>query len=302
MHNPDAMARHVALLCLADLDAISQRYVAEVRRLPGYLTTVVGDDELYRTARQMLGTVFRLIAGESTAEELARVSAEVGRRRATQGVPLDSLLRAVRMDFRFLWEAMRAYVDESDMAAFSTEVVAIWETVETHTVNVHSGYMDEVARTNREVELERAFLLRHLLAGSGDARLRAEAADALGTADRRNLRCGRRVPRPRPPLPRPGDRALPRHAAGHPGRHRVLHHRHLRRTGPEVGGRRSRPCPRASRRRPTGSRCCRPCGQWPASWDGWSGRGPRPRPSSAPGTGSWRSGWGRWPNPLPGNG
>ena len=180
MHNPDSMTRRVALLCLADLDALSQRYVAEVRRLPGYLTTVVGDDELYRTARQMLGTVFRLIAGESTTEELARVSAEVGRRRATQGVPLDSLLRAVRMDFRFLWEAMRAYVDDADMAEFSTEVVAIWETVETHTVNVHSGYMDEVARTSREVELERAFLLRHLLAGTGDARLRAEAADALG--------------------------------------------------------------------------------------------------------------------------
>lgn len=85
------------------------------------------------------------------------------------------------MDFRFLWNAMRGYVAEEDLPAFAEEVVKIWDAVEVHTMNVHAGYMAELADMDRELELARAFLLRRLLEdGSRDIRLSRQAAESLG--------------------------------------------------------------------------------------------------------------------------
>ncbi|MFY7066940.1 PucR family transcriptional regulator [Nocardiopsis changdeensis] len=171
----------VAGACLAELDSIAGAYVRRVRELTGYAETVIDDTELYGTARATLELLLELLRGRDRYEELRAHSVEVGRSRARRGIPLESLLRAVRMDFRFLWEAMRAHVPESDFPAFSEDVISIWEAVEVHTTHVQTGYTDEIARVRAELELEHAFLLRHLLSGSGsDARLHAQAAQALG--------------------------------------------------------------------------------------------------------------------------
>ncbi|MEU2970750.1 PucR family transcriptional regulator [Nocardiopsis alba] len=167
--------------CLEELEAIAWAYVRRVRELTGYAETVIDDAELYGTARATLELLLELLRGRERHEELRAHSVEVGRSRARRGIPLESLLRAVRMDFRFLWEAMRAHVPEEDFPGFSEEVISIWEAVELHTTHVQTGYTDEIARMRAELELEHAFLLRHLLSGFGtDARLHAQAAEALG--------------------------------------------------------------------------------------------------------------------------
>lgn len=181
MHNQsDSIAARIATMCLADLDDISWRYVHEVRELSGYLDSVIDDDELLRAAQASLEMLFGRIAGADLDARLIAHSDRLGRRRARQGIPLDSLLRAVRMDFRFLWNAMRTYITAEEMPAFSDEVVTIWDAVEVHTINVHAGYMAELADMNRELELARAFLLRRLLQESAhDPRLYAQAAETL---------------------------------------------------------------------------------------------------------------------------
>ncbi|GAA1796761.1 helix-turn-helix domain-containing protein [Agromyces neolithicus] len=181
MHNePGSFARRIATTCLRDIDAIAWRYVREVRELSGYLDSVIDDDELFRAAKASLEMLFGLIAGADLDAQLTAHSDALGRRRARQGIPLDSLLRAVRMDFRFLWNAMRTYVDEAEMPAFSDEVVTIWDAVEVHTISVHAGYMAELADMDRELELARAFLLRRLLEETAhDPRLYAQAAETL---------------------------------------------------------------------------------------------------------------------------
>ncbi|CAL9370101.1 hypothetical protein SUDANB121_00852 [Nocardiopsis dassonvillei] len=173
--------RRAAEACLEELDSTADAYVRRVRELPGYGETVIDDTELYGTARATLELLLELLRGRDRYEELRAHSVEVGRSRARRGIPLESLLRAVRMDFRFLWEAMRAHVPGSDVLAFSEDVISIWEAVEVHTTHVQTGYTDEIARVRAELELEHAFLLRHLLSGSStDERLHAQAAQALG--------------------------------------------------------------------------------------------------------------------------
>jgi hypothetical protein len=46
--------------------------------------------------------LFEMIQGENRLTELQEYSENIGRRRARQQVPLESLLRAVRMDFPFI--------------------------------------------------------------------------------------------------------------------------------------------------------------------------------------------------------
>ncbi len=172
----DAAARR----CLDDLDTLAVAYRREVRGLPGYLSGTVGDEELDRTAQQVLDLMLRHLCGEPVAETLAGRSAAVGRRRAQQGLPLDSLLRAVRMDFRFLWGRLSG-VDEQPSADLTGEVLTLWDTVEFHSNHVQAAYTDELMRLRRESELEREYLLRQLLVtGIDDDRQRESTAARLG--------------------------------------------------------------------------------------------------------------------------
>ncbi|MFE5672628.1 PucR family transcriptional regulator [Agromyces sp. NPDC056523] len=155
--------------CLADVDVIAAEYASEVRRLPGYPQAAVADEELYRTAHRTFDLMLRLIGGgEDVRAQLIAHSDGIGQRRARAGLALDSLLRAVRLDFRFIWETLRAHTAESELPTLTGEVVAIWDAVEVHTSHIQSSYIAELTQMNRELELERATLLRRLLVGEAD--------------------------------------------------------------------------------------------------------------------------------------
>ncbi|HXH35806.1 MAG TPA: helix-turn-helix domain-containing protein [Plantibacter sp.] len=187
MHNDanvtPALRRGVDL-CLADLEAITGLYVRQVRTLTGYVESVVAEQDIHSTARRTLHLMFRQLRGERIDDELREHSGDIGRKRARQGVPLESLLRAVRMDFRFIWQALEERLpDETDR--LSDDVVVIWEVVEAHTTSVQAGYMLELGRVRAELEQERAFLLRRLLHGSEDDRhLHLQAGKALEIPER----------------------------------------------------------------------------------------------------------------------
>ncbi|NYF14242.1 hypothetical protein HDC34_002569 [Pseudoclavibacter sp. JAI123] len=165
--------------CLDDLDEITTLYVMQVRTLTGYVESVIAERDVHSTAFTTLGLMFRQLGGERLEDELRAHSRAIGRKRVRQGVPLESLLRAVRMDFRFIWQALNDRLPgEADR--LSDDVVAIWEVVEAHTTSVQSGYMLELGQVKAELEQEQAFLLRRLLRGGvDDSQLHVQAAEAL---------------------------------------------------------------------------------------------------------------------------
>lgn len=149
--------------------------------MPGYEAAAVTDEELYRTAHQVLDLIMQMLAGDEVSDRLSTISESVGRRRAQQGLALDSLLRAVRMDFRFLWQVLREEADPDQVPALSEEVATVWEAVELHTSHIQAAYIDELVAMNRQLEIERASLLRRLLLGEARDQAQLEhLADALG--------------------------------------------------------------------------------------------------------------------------
>ncbi|MEE2054482.1 helix-turn-helix domain-containing protein [Nocardiopsis tropica] len=173
--------------CLREVDALARAYLLEVRGVTGYPEAAIADEELLATARESLEYLLRLVAGLPVTSDRRSLSREVGRRRARQGIPLESLLRAVRMDFRFIWNALREHVSDEDLVAFSDGVLPIWDAVELHLTDVHSGYLAELTAMRRQAEHERVFLLRSLFeAERQDPHLVRQVARALD-ADARDL-------------------------------------------------------------------------------------------------------------------
>lgn len=186
MHNegsagPSVIIRQAAEACLAGLPGLADSYVEELGSLTGYSESNIPRDDLHRTAATALKNMLAVLAGSADSGGLQAVSENIGRRRARQGVPLDSLLRAVRLDFPFLWRAMRGQVPPASQAAFAEEVVSVWDTIETHVSQVQAGYIAELDDMNRELEIEQTYLLRRLLvAAVDDPGLRSHAAAQLG--------------------------------------------------------------------------------------------------------------------------
>ena len=128
MHMVSSLAV-AAASCLEQLDEMADAYVREVRKLPGYLPTTVSESDLRTTAAETLHLLLGNLLGRDGTARLATLSEDLGRRRARQGIALDSLLRAVRMDFRFLWESLRSQIAYEQQADLGTHVVAVWEAV-----------------------------------------------------------------------------------------------------------------------------------------------------------------------------
>ncbi|MFE3449515.1 PucR family transcriptional regulator [Nonomuraea sp. NPDC059194] len=165
--------------CLDDVDDLVGRYVVQVAELDGYQGTVPAE-ELRETARACFELLLRLIGGLPVSDELRGVPERLGRHRAHQGVPLERLLQAVRMDFRVLWTAFLERISPADLPELTRCAVRVWNAVEFHTVTVHAAYLDEVAVLARQQERERTALVGRLLSSDGrDPQLVAQVATLL---------------------------------------------------------------------------------------------------------------------------
>ncbi|MTE19854.1 PucR family transcriptional regulator [Streptomyces sp. TRM43335] len=174
-----ARLRRLARDCLDHLDDLVGRYVAEVSDFEDYRSTVAPED-LRDTARDSFELLLRLIGGLPLREELRAVPERLGRRRAHQGVPLEKLLQAVRMDFRVIWTVFLERVAPEELPELTRGAVRVWEAVEFHTVHVHAAYLDEVAVLAREQERQRTALMGRLLSSDGrDQQLVAQVATLL---------------------------------------------------------------------------------------------------------------------------
>jgi PucR C-terminal helix-turn-helix domain len=174
--------------CLTDIDRIAHEYLLEVRKIDDYAGSLVVDQDLEETAVASMELLLRLVGNLPIPSRLAGISEALGHRRAQQGLPLESLLRAVRMDFRVLWTAMLEKVPAEFLPNFTKDAVRVWEAVEYHTIRVHAGYLNELATMAQEKETRRAFLLSRLLTSDGkDPHLLGQAARALGVKAESNF-------------------------------------------------------------------------------------------------------------------
>jgi hypothetical protein len=177
--DPPAELRALVRDCLDEVDELVDRFTAEVAEFDDYRSTVPPKD-LRDTARACFEMLLRIIGGLPVNRELRETPQRLGHRRARQGVPLERMLQAVRMDFRVLWNAFTERTPPEALPQLTLQAVRVWEAVEFHTVEAHAAYLDQVAVQAREREREKAELVGRLLSSDGrDQQLVSQAATLL---------------------------------------------------------------------------------------------------------------------------
>ncbi|WP_347755697.1 helix-turn-helix domain-containing protein [Agrococcus sp. ProA11] len=160
----------------AEMPAIVDDFVREFSERGRYDRDAVGEQDLRDTAEDTLRMLVARMAGGTPTAEDATLAASLGVRRARQGVQLDALLEAVRLDFRVLWRWLQRLAGDEQRAALVEQVEWVLTVVEQYVDEVQQSFLRETAAMQRDVRLATERHLARLL--SGDAP-RPSAIDAI---------------------------------------------------------------------------------------------------------------------------
>ena len=141
-------------------------------------------EDLQRSCRDNLDRILRVLtgAGDAAVDPFDAPRA-TGRRRAEQGVPLESVLHAYRVGFRIIWEGLVAEArtrDDHGLEALVGAATEVWELVDVFSSAVADSYRGTEADIARRDDRRRDALVDALLEGRGVERtVAADAAAAL---------------------------------------------------------------------------------------------------------------------------
>lgn len=127
------------------------RFLAELRDRALYDPESVPPADLERAAEEtVLMFIERLRSGQITRVDSAE---PLGRRRARQGVPLERLTQAIRLDLRIMWQILLdiAHPDRTDVLVSHVEqLIAV---IDAYVADVQQAFLREVAILQRDSRL-----------------------------------------------------------------------------------------------------------------------------------------------------
>lgn len=178
---PSPRVAELAGQCLDNIDVLIGAWMEVVHPVRFAYSDRVPDADFRGSAWQAFELLLRTVARLPVPAHIAGVSERVGEQRARQGVPLDSLLEAARLDFRVVWSALVQRADEADMAALVASAYHVWEAVEGHVTSIMTAYQRTVLEMGRREEDERRMWFARLLQSEGrNPTVVRDAALALG--------------------------------------------------------------------------------------------------------------------------
>ncbi|NNH74656.1 helix-turn-helix domain-containing protein [Nocardia uniformis] len=177
----DGFISHACVALLERLDEVVDRVAAEIEAAePAYGDRqLISGDELRRTNRENLQSLLGYLAGRtgpSTAAPLA-----TGRRRAENGIPLPTVLRAYRIGTGVVWDELMAMTGDDPQA--NRELLAtasdVWKLVDDYSQALTIGYQQTVAEQLRRDARAQDAALDALFGGHVDAARMRECARTL---------------------------------------------------------------------------------------------------------------------------
>ncbi|MER7193043.1 PucR family transcriptional regulator [Streptomyces flaveolus] len=164
---PSPRIAELAGQCLDNIDGLIGDWLEMVRPVRTSYADRVPDSQFRDSAWQAFELLLRTVAQLPVPPHIAGVSQRVGEERARQGVPLDSLLEAARLDFRVVWSALVQRADAADTAELVGSAYHVWEAVEGHVTGIMTAYQRTVLEMGRREEDERRMWFARLLESEG---------------------------------------------------------------------------------------------------------------------------------------
>ncbi|MFI6875016.1 PucR family transcriptional regulator [Streptomyces sp. NPDC050400] len=180
---PSPRIAELAGQCLDNIDGLIGDWLEMVRPVRTTYADRVPDVQFRDTAWHAFELLLRTVAQLPVPPHIAGVSQRVGEDRARQGVPLDSLLQAARLDFRVVWAALVKRADPADMTELVESAYHVWEAVEGHVTGIMTAYQRTILEMGRREEDERRMWFARLLESEGrNPTVVRDAGLALGFA------------------------------------------------------------------------------------------------------------------------
>ncbi|MEU2117838.1 helix-turn-helix domain-containing protein [Streptomyces sp. NPDC016459] len=185
-----ALRRSLATAMLADIDRLTDRAVDDIRAHSGTHAsgTPVTREDLRAICRDNLLRALEDFGGlTATGGDFEGAARETGRRRAEQGVPLDTVLQAHRRGGRVLWQVMAEHLRgrtgrDADSRDVELDLASgVWETIDRYSVAMADAYRIAQLELQRRQDTRRVALFEALLDGrADDPAVASAAAAALG--------------------------------------------------------------------------------------------------------------------------
>ncbi|MFF1509726.1 PucR family transcriptional regulator [Streptomyces sp. NPDC058326] len=185
-----ALRRSLATAMLTDIDRLTDRAVDDIRAHSGTYASdaPVTREDLWEICRDNLLRALEDFGGlQATGGDFEWAARETGRRRAEQGVPLDTVLQAYRRGGRVLWQVMAEHLRvragrESDSRDVELDMASgVWETIDRYSVAMADAYRIAQLELQSRQDTRRVALFEALLDGrADDPAVASAAAAALG--------------------------------------------------------------------------------------------------------------------------
>ncbi|HVA61770.1 MAG TPA: helix-turn-helix domain-containing protein [Mycobacteriales bacterium] len=182
---PSSGVGTLGLELLGDLSRLTDRLVQEIQRDDGrYEAERVADTDLWGSCHDNLARVLQTLTGTVPAgADPWDAPRATGRRRAQQGMPLESVLHAYRLGGRIIWESLVEAGRRNpkvDVLTLLDGATGVWEVVDRFSSAVSDAYRATETELAQRLGHRQQALLDALVEGHGrDVAVSAEAARAL---------------------------------------------------------------------------------------------------------------------------
>jgi hypothetical protein len=135
------------------VDELTDDFMERFGSVDDYGPDAVTADDIRQTAASTMRLLVLRLSGEPIPSSLRSVPEDLGARRARQGVPLDLLLEAVRLDFRVLWKTLEHLAGPGSHELLVRNVERVLSTVDAYVIEVQQSFVAEQARLTRDSSL-----------------------------------------------------------------------------------------------------------------------------------------------------
>ncbi|MDJ0348373.1 helix-turn-helix domain-containing protein [Cryobacterium sp. PH29-G1] len=164
-------------------DLLVDDFLERVAQLGAYGDHIVPSDDLRATAIETLDMLIRKIAGVPLTAKQIELPRRLGVRRARQGIARESLLEAVRLDFRVLWSGLVRANDGKSGELIVLHAEELLTIVEQYIGDVQVAFLDEQAALAHDSQIEVSRAFARLLNAQGDVEdIAVSVAGRLGVA------------------------------------------------------------------------------------------------------------------------
>lgn len=162
------------------IDGLAERFLARVSNVPSYATEMVDPADVRKTALESLRLLAQSLVDGTAGQELLDYASALGEKRARQGIPPESLITAIRLDFSVVWTDLLEHCGAEDAVLLAGQVEHVWRVVDEYATQTHMSYLAERVRMAQEESNYRQEFISKLFGPAGQTvDVIARAASAL---------------------------------------------------------------------------------------------------------------------------